>query len=169
MFAVDEKPKVAPYGAQHLHVARGCRPEVTRAGAVPREGQPPARGLTLPAGRPSFDEGHLAERRESQALVRPADSGDETMRPFLFPIGEIHVGGTVVPLGIPSYGAAVLIGMLLGGVVWAQLGSRAYPEIPWRHLYLGTLASALIGAKLLQVVLCLPDIAAGRTSLVASL
>jgi phosphatidylglycerol---prolipoprotein diacylglyceryl transferase len=91
------------------------------------------------------------------------------MRPFLFTFGEIHVGGTAVPLGLPGYGVAVLLGMLLGGIVWARLGARAYPEVPWRNLYLGTLASALAGAKLLEVALFLPDIAAGRMSLVAAL
>jgi hypothetical protein len=89
------------------------------------------------------------------------------MRPFLFASGEIQVGGLAVPLGIPSYGTFALLGMLLGGVVWARFGSRAYPEIAWRHLYLGSLVSALIGARAFQAVVLLPEIVAGRTSPVA--
>ncbi len=87
------------------------------------------------------------------------------MHPVLLDLGE--VGG--LPLRITSYGAAMLLAMIVGWLIVRRLGPRVDPEAPWTDLVLGLLISGLLGAKLFHVVVRLPDILAGRASLGAVL
>lgn len=91
------------------------------------------------------------------------------MHPILLDFGELHLGPLTLPLRVTGYGAAMVLGMLLGWLVVRRLGRRQAPQAPWTDLYLGLLVAGLLGAKALHALVRLPDIAAGRASLVAVL
>jgi phosphatidylglycerol:prolipoprotein diacylglycerol transferase len=87
------------------------------------------------------------------------------VHPILLDLGE--AGG--LPLRITSYGAAMLLAMVVGWLVVRRLGPRVDPDVPWTDLVLGLLIAGLLGAKLLHALIRLPDILAGRVTLVAVL
>lgn len=82
------------------------------------------------------------------------------MHPILLDPGE--AGG--LPLRITSYGAAMLLAMVVGWLVVRRLGRRVDPRAPWTDLVLGLLISGLLGAKLLNALVRLPDLLEGRAT-----
>lgn len=83
------------------------------------------------------------------------------MHPVLFELGEI--GGA--PVRITGYGVMMLLAMIAGWALVRRLGRRVDPEAPWTDLVLGLLIAGLGGAKLLLVIVHLPDLLAGRAAL----
>ena len=53
------------------------------------------------------------------------------MRPFLFDFGEMQLGPLVFPLRVPSYGAAMMLAIIVGWFVVRRLGARVAPHVPW--------------------------------------
>jgi len=84
------------------------------------------------------------------------------MHPLIFDLGRFQLGPFDVPLRLPSYGVAMLLGMVLGWLVVRYLGRRVAPEEPWLDLYAGLLLAGLVGAKLLFALVELPAVLAGE-------
>lgn len=78
------------------------------------------------------------------------------MHPVLLDLGS--VGG--FPLRITSYGAFMLLGMLVGWWLVRGFGRRVDRRIPWSDLVLGLLICGLAGAKLLHALVRLPELLA---------
>jgi phosphatidylglycerol:prolipoprotein diacylglycerol transferase len=91
------------------------------------------------------------------------------MHPILVDFGNVTLGPLTLPLRITSYGAAMVLAMLVGWLVVRRLGRESDPRLPWQDLYLGVLVAGLVGAKLLLALVRLPDLLAGRVALGAVL
>jgi hypothetical protein len=53
------------------------------------------------------------------------------VHPLLFDFGTFELGPFDIPLRLPSYGAAMLVGVILGWLIVRRLGRRVEPELPW--------------------------------------
>lgn len=78
------------------------------------------------------------------------------MHPILLDLGT--VGG--IPLRITSYGAAMLLAMVVGWWLVRRLGRGVDPRVPWSDLVLGLLICGLFGAKVLHALIRLPELLA---------
>ena len=85
------------------------------------------------------------------------------MHPLIFDFGTFDLGPFEIPLRLPSYGTAMLLGVLLGWIIVKRLGRRVAPRAPWADLYAGLILSGLIGAKLFWALLELPRLLSGAT------
>lgn len=86
------------------------------------------------------------------------------MHPILFDFGTVDLFGYEIPLRLPSYGTAMLVGVVLGWLIVKRLGRRVAPGAPWPDLYLGMIVAGLVGAKVLYAAVELPGLLAGRVS-----
>lgn len=84
------------------------------------------------------------------------------MHPILFDLGTVDLFGLEIPLRLPSYGTAMLVGVVLGWLVVRRLGRRILPEAPWADLYLGMIVAGIVGAKVLYAVLEAPRLLSGE-------
>lgn len=84
------------------------------------------------------------------------------MHPLIFDFGVLELGPVAIPVRLPSYGLAMLLGMVLGWFIVRRLGRRVAPEEPWLDFYTGLLLAGLVGAKLLFAVVELPALVAGE-------
>ena len=85
------------------------------------------------------------------------------MHPLIFDFGTFDLGPFEIPLRLPSYGTAMLVGVLLGWLIVKRLGRRVAPEMPWADFYAGLILSGLVGAKVLWALLELPHLLSGAT------
>ena len=85
------------------------------------------------------------------------------MHPLIFDFGSFDLGPLEIPLRLPSYGTAMLLGVVLGWLIVRRLGRRVAPEAPWADLYAGLILSGIVGAKLLWALLELPRLLSGAT------
>lgn len=87
------------------------------------------------------------------------------MHPLIFDLGTFELGPVTFPLRLPSYGLAMLLGMVLGWFIVRRFGRRVAPDEPWLDFYTGLLLAGLVGAKLLFAVVELPALLAGELRL----
>ncbi len=91
------------------------------------------------------------------------------MHPLLFDFGTLQIGGAKVPLVIGGYGVMFALAAVSGWIWLMVLGRQISREVPWTDLYFVTLLSGVIGAKLANLLVFLPDLLAGRKSVVGAL
>lgn len=84
------------------------------------------------------------------------------MHPLIFDFGRLQIGPLDLPIRLPSYGVAMLVGMLLGWWIVRRLGRRVAPDEPWLDLYAGMLLAGLVGAKVLLALIELPALLSGE-------
>lgn len=85
------------------------------------------------------------------------------MHPLIFDFGTLDLGPVTIPLRLPSYGTAMLLGVVLGWLIVRRLGRRVAPEVEWSDFYAGLILSGLVGAKLLWALVELPNLLSGAT------
>ena len=86
------------------------------------------------------------------------------MHPLLLDFGSWTIGGMEIPLRIPAYGTFMLLGMLAGWMVVRKLGPRVDPDLDWSDLFLGLLISGILGAKVLHLIVEIPELRAGQVT-----
>jgi phosphatidylglycerol---prolipoprotein diacylglyceryl transferase len=84
------------------------------------------------------------------------------MYPILCDFGTIQLGGVKVPLAIGGYGALFALAAVAGWILIVILGRRISREAPWTDIFFVTLLSGVLGAKLANLLVFLPDLMAGR-------
>jgi phosphatidylglycerol:prolipoprotein diacylglycerol transferase len=84
------------------------------------------------------------------------------MHPLLLDFGTLDLGPFEIPLRLPSYGTAMLVGVVLGWLIVRRLGRRVEPRLPWADFYVGLILSGLVGAKVLWGLVELPRLLAGE-------
>ncbi len=83
------------------------------------------------------------------------------MHPLLFDFGTWQLGPLEIPLRLPSYGVAMLTGVILGWLIVSRLGRRVEPDLEWIDFYAGLILSGIVGAKVLWALVELPSLLSG--------
>jgi phosphatidylglycerol:prolipoprotein diacylglycerol transferase len=91
------------------------------------------------------------------------------VHPVLIDFGSITIGGISVPIRIGSYGLLFGLAVVAAGLWVQRLGREVDPKAPWMDMYFTTIVSGFVGAKLTNLLIVLPDLAAGRASLLGVL
>lgn len=91
------------------------------------------------------------------------------MHPVLFDFGSITIFGHQIPIIIGTYGLFFLLAVLTGWAIVLHLGRKVYPEAPITDIYFGSVVAGFVGAKVANLIVFFPDIAAGRRSFVGVL
>jgi phosphatidylglycerol:prolipoprotein diacylglycerol transferase len=84
------------------------------------------------------------------------------MYPVLVDFGSVPLGPFTIPLRIASYGLFFLLAILAGYWVVSRLGRRLVPGAPWGDFYFLSVLVGFVGAKLVNMLVFLPDVLAGR-------
>ena len=87
------------------------------------------------------------------------------MYPVLIDLGQLRIGGVTIPLAIGGYGAVFVLGIILGWAVVVTLGQRVGPRSVFSDTYITAIIAGVIGAKLTNGLVFLPDILSGRKPL----
>lgn len=96
--------------------------------------------------------------------ISPGTVHNLGMHPLIFDFGEVQIGAWTLPVRLPAYGFFMLLGIVVGWLVVRALGRRVEPEAPWEDLYIGLIASGLVGAKVLYALVELPRLLSGELS-----
>ncbi len=86
------------------------------------------------------------------------------MRPILFDFGTFELFGHEIHLAVRSYGTLFFLAVLVGWWLCVRLGKKVYPHAPWSVIYLGSIFAGVIGARVLNVLIFLPEIMRGEES-----
>lgn len=86
------------------------------------------------------------------------------MRPILIDLGDVELFGQTFSLQVRSYGTVFFFAILVGWWLVLRLGRRVRPTAPWTGLYLGSVFAGVIGARVLNVLILLPEILRGEES-----
>ena len=92
-------------------------------------------------------------------------SGGTNIYPVLIDLGQLRIGGVTIPLAIGGYGAVFVLSIILGWAVVVTLGQRVGPRSVFSDTYITAIIAGVIGAKLTNGLVFLPDILSGRKPL----
>ncbi len=84
------------------------------------------------------------------------------MHPLIFDFGTFDVGPLSIPLRLPAYGTAMLVGVVLGWLIVNRLGRRVAPDFEWVDFYAGLILSGIVGAKVLWALVESPALLSGK-------
>jgi phosphatidylglycerol:prolipoprotein diacylglycerol transferase len=87
------------------------------------------------------------------------------MRPILIDFGKLEIFGQEIPLAVRSYGTLFFIAILIGWWMVVRIGRRVHPGAPWSLIYLGSIFAGVIGARVLNALIFLPEILRGDETL----
>jgi phosphatidylglycerol:prolipoprotein diacylglycerol transferase len=91
------------------------------------------------------------------------------VRPILIDFGDVEIFGLEFPLAVRSYGTIFFLAILLGWWLVLRFGRRVRPDAPWTILYLASILAGVLGARVLNALIFLPEILRGEETLRAIL
>lgn len=91
------------------------------------------------------------------------------MQPILIDFGTVEIAGKVIPITIGGYGLMFVLGIVSGWLWFRHLGRRIDPDANWTDLYFLTIIAGLLGAKLANLIVFLPDLVTGKRSILGVL
>jgi phosphatidylglycerol:prolipoprotein diacylglycerol transferase len=86
------------------------------------------------------------------------------VHPILVDFGTLRLFGLEIPLAARSYGTLFFLAILVGWWMCVRLGRTVDAKAPWTLIYLGSILAGIVGARLLNLLIFLPDILGGHGS-----
>lgn len=87
------------------------------------------------------------------------------MHPILIDFGTLRIFGNEVPIAVRSYGTLFFLALLVGMYVVTRLGRRVQADAPWTTIYLGGIFAGVIGARVLNAMIFIPELLRGEVAI----
>lgn len=87
------------------------------------------------------------------------------MHPILFDFGTLELFGLEIPLAARSYGTLFFLAVLVGWLLCVRIGRTAAAGAPWTVIYLGSIVAGIVGARVLNALIFLPELLRGEETL----
>ena len=87
------------------------------------------------------------------------------MYPVLVDFGTLRIGGFAIPIVLGGYGLMFSLAIVAAWLWVRKLGREIDPTVPWTDAYFGTIIAGVIGAKITNLLVFLPDVLDGRVSI----
>ncbi len=84
------------------------------------------------------------------------------MYPILYDFGTVTIFGAEIPLRIGGYGLMYALAVITGWLLTYWIAGRFYPDKPVSDIYFTSVIGGVVGARVLNAFIRLPEIAAGR-------
>lgn len=91
------------------------------------------------------------------------------MHPILVDFGTLELFGRSIPIVIGSYGLLYSLGIVASWLIVRHLGRQLDPAGSWTDLYFLTILGGVLGARLSNVIIFLPDLLGGSKTVLGAL